>query len=309
MSSQHQTQSKKVVFLGLAESGKSTIINSVIEGTIPQLGGKYDATINYQRKIKVLCGTELNVFDLGGQTRFLDRFTGDLSEFVFSDVDVFIFVLEPLQVVDVSRAKYYLELSLEKLDQFSPKANVHIFLHKMDLLPEKLADSFFDYIMSYFCAKISRNLQFHKTSVFSDSIYMVIGKIFAEILDIEADLCSISDEFIKGFPNIVNQVQIMTKEGILLHLNENKDNPTKLSPIQIKKLFESSVQRLTSNGGNHERFFTTEVIDQICFTDFLENGLAVLILISNETEKMLQEETSSIYNQVVSISNQIGLFE
>ena len=64
---------KKIVFLGLAESGKSTIIDSVIEGKIPQLGGKYDATINYQRKIKMLCGIEINIFDLGGQTRFLDR--------------------------------------------------------------------------------------------------------------------------------------------------------------------------------------------------------------------------------------------
>jgi len=309
MSSQHQIPSKKIVFLGLAESGKSTIISSVIEGTIPQLGGKYDATINYQRKIKVLCGTELNIFDLGGQTRFLDRFTGDLSEFVFSDVDVFIFVLEPLQVVDLSRAKYYLELSLEKLDQFSPKANVHIFLHKMDLLPERLIDNVFEYITSYFCSEISKDLQFHKTSVFSESIYMVIGKIFAEILDIEADLCSISDEFIQSLPNIVNHVQIMTKEGILLYVNENKDNPPKLSSIQIKKLFESSVQRLTNNGGNHKRFFSTEVIDQICFADFLENGLATLILISNETEKLLQEETSTIYDQIISISNQISLFK
>ncbi|MHA2245216.1 MAG: ADP-ribosylation factor-like protein [Candidatus Hodarchaeales archaeon] len=308
MSSQSHSPSKKIVFLGLAESGKSTIINSVIEGTVPQLGGKYDATINYQRKTKTLCGTELNIFDLGGQTRFLDRFTGDLSEFVFSDVDVFIFVLEPLQVVDFSRAKYYLELSLEKLDQFSPKATVHILLHKMDLLPERLFDNVFDYVTSYLCSEISKDLQFHKTSVFSESIYMVTGKIFTKILDIEADLHSISEEFIQSLPNIVNQVQIMTKEGILLHLNENKDNPSKLSSIQIKKLFESSVQRLVSNGGNDKRFFSTEVIDQICFTDFLDNGLAILILVSNEAVRMLQVATSTIYDQIVSISNQISLF-
>ncbi len=308
MSLHMSNTSKKIVFLGLAESGKSTIIDSVIEGKIPQFGGKYDATINYQRKIKMLCGTELNIFDLGGQTRFLDRFTGDLSEFVFSDVDVFIFVLEPLQVADLSRAKYYLELSIEKLDQFSPKANVHILLHKMDLLPERLVDNVSDYITSYINTEISKYLQFHKTSVFSESIYMVTGKILAQVLDFETDFHSISEEFIQGLPNIANQVQIRTKEGIILHLNENKDNLSKLSTIQINKLFESSIQQFSINGGNDKRFFSTEVIDQICFTDFLDNGLAVLILISNETVKMLQEETSTIYDQIISISNQISLF-
>ncbi|MFX1507562.1 MAG: ADP-ribosylation factor-like protein [Promethearchaeota archaeon] len=308
MSSQSHIQSKKIVFLGLAESGKSTIINSVIEGTIPQLGGKYDATINYQRKRKLLCGTELNIFDLGGQTRFLDRFTGDLSEFVFSDVDIFIFTLDPLLAIDLSRAKYYLELSIEKLDQFSPKSIIHVLLHKMDLLPERLVNNVSDHITSYLKTEILRNLQFHKTSVFSESIYMVAGAILAQVLDFENDFHLISEEFINSLPNIVSKVQIMTQEGILLHSNENKDNPSNLSAIQIRKLYESTVQRLSSNGGNEKRFFSTEVVDQICFMDFLDNGLALLILISNETEKVLKEETSSIYDQIISISNQISLF-
>ncbi|MFW9904139.1 MAG: ADP-ribosylation factor-like protein [Candidatus Thorarchaeota archaeon] len=300
--------SKKIVFLGLAESGKSTIINSVIEGRIPQLGGKYDATINYQRKTKILCGTELNIFDLGGQTRFLDRFTGDLSEFVFSDVDVFIFTLDPLQTVDLSRAKYYLELSLEKLDQFSPKTNIHVLLHKMDLLPERLGNDVSDYITSFLKTEISKNLQFHKTSVFSESIYMVAGEILAQVLDFKTEFQSISEEFIHSLPNIVSKVQIMTQEGILLYSNENKENLSNLSAIQIRKLYESSVQSLSSNGGNEKRFFSIEVIDQICFMDFLDNGLALLILISNETEKVLKEETSTIYDQIISLSNQISLF-
>ncbi|MFX0124593.1 MAG: ADP-ribosylation factor-like protein [Candidatus Hodarchaeota archaeon] len=308
MSSINLTQSKKIVFLGLAESGKSTIINSVIEGTIPQLGGRYDATINYQRKVKVLCGIELNIFDLGGQTRFLDRFTGDLSEFVFSDVDVFIFVLDPLQIAEFSRAKYYLELSIEKLDQFSPQASIHILLHKMDLLPDRLVDNVSDFITSYLNTEISKHLHFHKTSVFSESIYMVTGKILAQILDFESDFYSISEEIIQTVPNIVNQVQIMTKEGIVLHSNENKANPCKLSSIEIKKLFESSVQRLNSNEGNNKRFISTEVMDQTCFTDFLDNGLATLILTSNKPFEVLQEETSTIYDQIISISNQINLF-
>ncbi|UCG02382.1 MAG: 50S ribosome-binding GTPase [Candidatus Heimdallarchaeota archaeon] len=308
MSFQYQNPSKKIVFLGLAESGKSTIINSVIEGTIPQLGEKYDATINYQRKKKTLCGTELNIFDLGGQTRFLDRFTGDLSEFVFSDVDIFIYTLDPLQAIDLSRAKYYLELSLERLDQFSPKANIHVLLHKMDLLPKRLINNVSGYITSYLKTEISKNLQFHKTSVFSESIYMVAGEILAQVLDFETDFHLISEELIHSLPNIVSKVQIMTQEGILLHSNENKDNPSNLSAIQIRKLYESSVQHLVSNGGNEKRFFSIEVIDQICFLDFLDNGLALLILISNETEKVLKEETTSIYDQIISISNQISLF-
>ncbi|MFX1514570.1 MAG: ADP-ribosylation factor-like protein, partial [Promethearchaeota archaeon] len=137
------------MILGLAESGKSTIIRSVIEGEKPKLGERYEATIRYQRKRKKIAGTELIIFDLGGQVRFLDRFIGDLSEFIFSEVSTFIFVIEPMKVAEFTRAKYYLEVSLEKLQQYSPNTIVYALVHKVDLIPSKLVEKVTNDVKKY----------------------------------------------------------------------------------------------------------------------------------------------------------------
>ena len=113
----------KIIILGLAESGKSTIVKSFTEGHKSSQEGTYSATINYERKKYSFLGKELTVFDLGGQQSFIDRFTGSLAEFIFSEVRAFVFIIDvskfeeiftslPMELLFSARAIKPLQVSL-----------------------------------------------------------------------------------------------------------------------------------------------------------------------------------------------------
>ncbi|MFX0115972.1 MAG: ADP-ribosylation factor-like protein [Candidatus Hodarchaeota archaeon] len=296
--------------LGLAESGKSTIIRSVVEGKTPRLGERYDATIHYQRTRKVIAGTELVIFDLGGQTRFLDRFTGDLSEFVFSETNVFIFVIEPLKVADFSRAKYYLELSLEKLQRFSPNAQVYVFLHKIDLLPGSLVEKASANIKNYLMSGFAREYKLYETSVFSESIFTAIGEILAEMTGIKAKLHAILESFLHENAAIIDLVRVITEKGAVLLTAKNRTSIGKISMKQMKEIFDSAIHHLAISKEICEQgnIISTESEDFLFYTTFLDNGLALIIVSS---KKKLQENpklTATVYDKIISLSKHIDGF-
>ncbi|MFX0086734.1 MAG: ADP-ribosylation factor-like protein [Candidatus Hodarchaeota archaeon] len=299
---------KKLVFLGLAESGKSTMINGVIRGISPQFGDKYDATINYQRLTKTLCDTEIQIFDLGGQTRFLDRFTGDLSEFVFSNVEsgAFIFVIEPLKVAEISRAKFYFELSLEKLEYYSPKSQVYVFLNKSDLLPKSIMDKTSGMIKDYLLHEESHEIRFYETSVFSESIFVSIGDILGEITGIRESLTPILEEFIQNHLTIVDQVQILTKEGAILLIAKNNKNLLNLSTKKTKEIFDSSLRQLDSQ---NEIIAVNELEERVlALIKFMDNGLALFVLLSRGGLEQDFQFTTAVFDHVLSLANHIELF-
>ncbi|MHA2346336.1 MAG: ADP-ribosylation factor-like protein, partial [Candidatus Hodarchaeales archaeon] len=201
---------KKIVILGLAESGKSTIIKSVIEGVKTDLGERYSATINYQRKMIHLCGLEISIFDLGGQTRFLDKFTGELSQFVFSSVDSFIFIIEPLQSAYFSRAKYYLELSLEKLKLFSPQAKIFLFLHKTDLIPAQNLNIISQNLKKYLTSEITYQIRYYNTSVFSESAFEAVGSVISEVLLLKERFFDIFRKYLDKRVDCIAQIHLLT---------------------------------------------------------------------------------------------------
>lgn len=299
-----------MVILGLAESGKSTIIRSVVEGETPKLGERYNATIHYQRIRKVIADTELVVFDLGGQIRFLDRFTGDLAEFVFSETDIFIFVIEPLKVADFSRAKYYFELSLEKLQQFSPNAQVHIFLHKIDLLPSDLVENASNNIKTYLASDLEKEHQFYETSVFSESIFMALGEILAEMTGIRERLHPILEKFRQENASILDLVQVLTEKGAILTTARTRAAREKTSIRKTKELFDSATHRLaiSKEVREQEKIVSIESKDFLSYTNFLDNGLALLFVFS---KKGLQENpklTGTLYDKIISLSKQVDEF-
>ena len=127
----------KVLIMGLAESGKSTIANVAFEGhEPPPKGARYDATIEYVRKTVEVDGECLTIFDVGGQKAFLDRFTGEMAEFIFSDALSLIFVVDLTKLEELNRAKFYWDKCLLNLAKFSQNARIFLFLHKIDIIED-----------------------------------------------------------------------------------------------------------------------------------------------------------------------------
>ena len=153
-------------------------MKTIIDGKPPAKNDRFHATIDYERKVLIIDESEITFFDLGGTTAFLDRFVGELSEFMFSGVKVLIFVLDPLRIPDISRAKYYFDACLKNVDKYSPEASVVIFQHKTDLIPKKMRKEAYRTCKDYILTGIKKPLLYYETSIFTCSIVIAMSAVF-----------------------------------------------------------------------------------------------------------------------------------
>ena len=284
--------------MGLAESGKSTIINGVIKGEQISHDGKYNATINYQRINVKIAGKTFRILDLGGQTQFLDRFISDLSEFVFSDVDNLIFVVEPFQVSELSRSKYYLELSLERLQEYSPSASKCVLLHNIDLIPEKLRNDIINQIDDYLLAGIYEDIPFYITTMFSDSIYCVIGSILNENLELNSILCHTLDDFRKNNQFII-QIRVMTQAGAILLCSPDTvaERSEEITTYTLKQLHLLKEQQ--------EEIILDDFQDQLVIMLETEHNLGIQVFISRD--RLAQSDSIyTVHDRLLKLSSQIS---
>jgi GTPase SAR1 family protein len=296
-------KASKVLILGLARSGKSTIIKVVTEGHIPKIDDDYHATIKYERKQKVIAGTELTIFDLGGQTAFLDRFTGELSEFIFSGVKTLVFVVDSLNIQEISRAKYYLDLSLKKLNQYSPESTVFVFQHKTDLIPKKLKAEVGTTIREYLSTGVSQQMKFYPTTVFSDTIFRAMGEVYAEASGARKTLRPLLETFIRH--NSADMAQIFTREGAPLTKVENVSKFDHISLTEVKEFFDAVVRKLTGSENQNSTSTLIESDDRVFIIRFLNNGLALFFGFPKERLREKNEPVPSLYNKVLAFSSQL----
>lgn len=174
-------RTEKILLMGLAESGKSTIVSVAFEGhSPPPKDARYDATIEYVRKNIEVDGEKLTIFDVGGQKAFLDRFTGELAEFIFSDARALIFIIDLTKLEELSRAKFYLDKCIKNLEQFSPGARIFLFLHKKDLITDEL--EFYEYsIKPALLSDVSVPVSYYFTSVYDNSIFKATEAVLGSV--------------------------------------------------------------------------------------------------------------------------------
>ena len=303
MSYLSKKKKSKVLILGLKESGKSTIIKVVLEGKIPKKDDIYHATIDYERKLKVIAGTELTIFDLGGQTSFLDRFTGELSEFIFSGVKSLVFVVDSIDIRNISRAKYYLDLSLKKLEQYSPESSVFIFQHKADLIPKKMRDEVRRTIREYLEVGLHKRLKYFETSVFSDSIFKGMGDVYADASGAHKTLRPLLETFIKH--NMADMAQIFTIEGAPLTKIENISKFDHISLGEVKEFFDAVISRLADSDSQTTTATLLESNERVFIIRIMENGLALFFGFRKSKLRERNEPVASLYNKVLAFSSQL----
>ena len=178
----------KLLLMGLAVTGKSTITKYLIENRPPAKDAPYHATIDYDRHTLILGNKGITIFDTGGQTTFLDRFTGELAPFMFGGVKAFVFVINSIDIKEIQRAKYYFDLCLKCLAEYSPTARIFIFQHKDDLVPKKMKKEVRTTIEEYLLAGIDpvtskQDIIYYETSVFTPSIILAVDAVMSWMLD------------------------------------------------------------------------------------------------------------------------------
>jgi Ras-related GTP-binding protein C/D len=293
----------KILILGLKGSGKTTIIKTVTEGYIPQKEDVYLPTIDYERKKVDIANKELILFDVGGQTTFIDRYTNELSEFIFSGVKVLIFVIDSIEIKDISRAKVYLDLALSKLAHYSPTASAYLFQHKTDLIPENLREEVRNTIYEHLAVATSMHLNYYETSVYDKSIFQSIGKVFADASEAEKTIKPLLETFTSH--NTAEMAQIYTKDGIPLIQIDSMLNFNHISLTDIKRVFNDVLQNLADSKDQLSTSILFESYDRVFIVKYIEIGLIILLGFRKDLLKERNESVPSLYSKVLTFCSQL----
>jgi len=166
----------KLLFLGLAQTGKSSIIQVIFEDRPPETTKEILATLGVRRKLLEFSNLSLNVYDVGGQITYLEEAFIDLRESIFSHIKTLFYVVDASKIQDFEMSKNYFNRAIRNLSEYSPEAKMFVLCHKSDLIPDEERQKALATISELFELDIYPNVEIHETSIYEASLYDAIEK-------------------------------------------------------------------------------------------------------------------------------------
>ncbi len=219
----------KVIFSGLSMSGVSSVTSLFVTGCYWGSDIWYRPNENWTRIQRRVDNLNLALFDLSGETPFLDKATTKLSKFIFKDATILIYIFDLYDVKKLPQAKFYLEKELECLSKYNPDFNLYIFLNKIDHIPinlqEEVIQTFKDQLNEN--SIINNKARYFITSLYTGSMFLAFDEVFLDIL-CSSSLNILLNEFKRKFWGLTNsEIQEFMKKIMRL------ESTTNLSIFQI----------------------------------------------------------------------------
>ena len=167
----------KFLFMGLAQTGKSSIIQVVFENMHPQETEKLPATMKLKREIFDFSGYTLNVYDTAGQISYLEEVFVELRESIFSYLKALFYVVDVSSFDDLDLAKSYFSKAIKNVNEYSKEAEIRILAHKMDLIEPEKREIIINKISNLFGVDEYENVKVYETSIFEDTLLKAIKSV------------------------------------------------------------------------------------------------------------------------------------
>lgn len=138
---------EKILLMGTYGSGKTSMRSIIFANYLARETNRLGPTLDVAHDhIRFLGKLNLNLWDCGGQEKYLEKYLFERKESVFSHVKVLIYVFDintlhrlrhqfdpPRKFSDL---EYYTKC-LTALKEYSPDCKVFVLIHKMDLIADK----------------------------------------------------------------------------------------------------------------------------------------------------------------------------
>jgi GTPase SAR1 family protein len=291
----------KIILMGLAQSGKTTIIKVAAEGYIPQKNAEYSATMDYRRKTYKLFGKDISLFDLGGQKSFLERFVGDLANFIFANLKILVYVVDITQISELSLCQYYLDLAVQNVKKFSPEAKINIFLHKLDLIDREKKEGYIKDIKEFFHLSEIENVNFYETTVFDESAIEAMEKIVNSLKEETKTLESITKNYYMRLQKHIQDIYLLNDEGELIYSNQKKFPDYKKKEVEILSSLDLNYEE-----SNEYAFFYFR--SMFVFLTYLKNGSFLSINYLKNDSQTQDNLNSTLISSSVKLRNDLNNF-
>jgi len=202
----------KILLFGPQNAGKTSLMRTTCLGYNFMKVANLKPTKGISRENFIFRGImELNVWDAGGQERYLERYFSDSQrELIFSEVTTAIFMVDSA-VVD-SRARELFDKFVEYIFEFSPHLEkVYVLLNKIDL-PESKEDDVFKLLSTDLADNIRYKIAFTPVSVKEGSAQHRL----IEILDYEIQKSTLSMQRLGKIRYLLDQLKMSTLSEYLL---------------------------------------------------------------------------------------------
>jgi Glu-tRNA(Gln) amidotransferase subunit E-like FAD-binding protein len=229
----------KIVIAGLAEAGKTATKRIFFLKHQTTDVDKLPATVNYERMSVVIKDVPITIVDLGGQRVFLKRFLSTFSPFIFSNVKAFIFIIDVANRATRNNSVEYFANCIEKLKNFSPKANFTVLLHKNDLVRHwPNYESIHGQLKEQFQLVSPQKLAFFRSTIYKpETVINAFGRI------IELTLPDLAEsEFVDG--RRIDQIEEFAEKFITHGDVPSKEATEPISPTPISSSQPSQINNL-----------------------------------------------------------------
>ena len=287
----------KIVVLGLSQSGKTSIRQVVFEGFAPEATSMNPATVRINRKLFNLAGSAINLFDVGGQSNYLNEVFEQYKERTFSDAKAFIFVVDVSDASNIMRSKYYFDLTLENAKQLAEGARIYVFAHKMDVVPPNKREPVLQSIKEIFEISNYPMADILPTSIFEDTIWDAMQQVISYVFPKDDSKSSKIKETFSQQDLVF--LSLSTAQGLMLY--SQPERYTGFNFVKLKndlaKMFSPTLQLdYVTFSFDENRVYMREIDQDLILTSVfppqhsIEDEIGYFMKLSGEMKELFQAD-------------------
>jgi len=227
----------KILLFGPAGAGKTSLMRTTCLGYNFMKVLNLKPTKGVSRENFIFRGImELNVWDLGGQERYMERyFSESQRELIFSEATTAVFMVDSSAIDHEVRDIF--DKFLKYVFEFSPKINmIYVLLNKIDLQESK-EDEYYEILTKDLNGGLIKKLSFTPVSVKEGSAQHRL----IEILDFEIQKNTLSMQRLGKIRHLLDELKLNTLSEYLLFnqpdglLISSTFGKFELKPLQFMK--------------------------------------------------------------------------
>ncbi|KAI7835215.1 Gtr1/RagA G protein conserved region-domain-containing protein [Kickxella alabastrina] len=159
---------KKLIIMGRSGAGKTSMRSLIFSNYTANDTRRLGATIDVEHStVQFMGDLNLNIWDCGGQNKYLDNYLNEQKENIFGNVEVLIYVFD-LETTSRESENHLYDECLESLSRYSRDAKVYCLVHKMDKISDVKQK---EQTIDNYRRALARRSELFKPEVFGTSIW------------------------------------------------------------------------------------------------------------------------------------------